>query len=412
MKNPLGGLAKKSYLVRELQRKGQAVVLLDGGNLLFGKTLLKDLERPQLTLKASKIVEAYNAMGLDAAGVGPMDFADGLESLLRLLKDAQFPVVCSNLVWKDTGSPVFRPQILVQRGGLSIGLVGALDPAVKIEGLGRDAAKVRVQPIYQSVRKAARLLRGEGADVVVLLSAIDPKKIRVLATNGGDVDLFLGGDPKDKLMIPYRVKNALVAGSSQLGKYVGHVELSRGADGSLDLKHAFVPMKLNRPEEPKVKRIVDSYYRAVAKFRTEGSRMYVKENEEAVNLAHDKPVYASAEECKACHRAQYDRWRASRHARAYAALPDAARRQMECVECHVTGFGKWGGFDGVTKAPDLTGVQCEECHGPGSSHPATASVRAGEAARSVCRKCHTRSRSPDFNAREYLSRLGCGGAAR
>jgi hypothetical protein len=85
---------------------------------------------------------------------------------------------------------------------------------------------------------------------------------------------------------------------------------------------------------------------------------------------------------------------------------------MECVECHVTGFGKWGGFDGASKSPDLAGVQCEECHGPGSSHPATANIRGGEAARAVCRKCHTRSRSPDFNAKEYLARLGCGGSAR
>lgn len=408
MKNPLGGLAKKSYFVRELQRKGQAVLLVDGGNLFFSKPVVKDLERPQFTLKAGKIVEACNAMGVDAVGVGPMDFADGFESLLRLHKEARFPVVCSNLLWRDSGLPVFRPQVLLQRGGLSIGFVGALDPSVRIEGLGSQAAKFRVEPIYQSIRRAARLLRSEGADVVVLLSALDPKKIRVLATNAGDVDLFIGGDPHDKLMIPYRVKNAMVAGSSQLGKYVGHVELSLDGSGPLEMKHVFVPMKLNRREEPKVKRIVDSYYRALAKFRTEGSKMYIRENEEAANLAHDTPVYASAEECKGCHRAQYERWKASPHARAYASLPATARGQMECVECHVTGFGRWGGFDGASKSPDLTGVQCEECHGPGSSHPATASVHAGKAAQEVCRKCHTRSRSPDFSAKEYLARLGCG----
>ena len=85
---------------------------------------------------------------------------------------------------------------------------------------------------------------------------------------------------------------------------------------------------------------------------------------------------------------------------------------MECVECHVTGYGRWGGYDGAGGGADLTGVQCEECHGPGSLHPATSGILAGEAVQQACRRCHTRSRSPDFRLKEYLSRIGCGVASR
>ena len=38
----------------------------------------------------------------------------------------------------------------------------------------------------------------------------------------------------------------------------------------------------------------------------------------------------------------------------------------QCLQCHVTGFGKPGGFTSREETPDLLGVQCEMCHGPGS----------------------------------------------
>jgi hypothetical protein len=42
------------------------------------------------------------------------------------------------------------------------------------------------------------------------------------------------------------------------------------------------------------------------------------------------------------------------------------RKDPFCLSCHVTGYGKTGGFENLEETPGLTGVQCEMCHGPGS----------------------------------------------
>ncbi|MHB8766989.1 MAG: multiheme c-type cytochrome, partial [Deferrisomatales bacterium] len=81
-------------------------------------------------------------------------------------------------------------------------------------------------------------------------------------------------------------------------------------------------------------------------------------------------------------------------------------QRVECLECHVTGFGEWGGWGGAGGI-DLAGVQCEACHGPGSLHPAAKISRAGAAAEKACRQCHTRSRSPQFKLKDYLPRVPC-----
>ena len=97
-------------------------------------------------------------------------------------------------------------------------------------------------------------------------------------------------------------------------------------------------------------------------------------------------IYLGEKVCRACHhlqgnRDQYNPWRMSKHADAYAALfkPEAKQiaelsgidiepfKSPVCLGCHTTAYNE----EDWERDPSFhfeDGVQCEQCHGPGSDY--------------------------------------------
>lgn len=101
-----------------------------------------------------------------------------------------------------------------------------------------------------------------------------------------------------------------------------------------------------------------------------------------VAMAEEQPSYIGIENCKICHMPHYDSWVTTRMSKAYELLKPGVRADVktkaglkpqkdytkdpECLACHVTGYGKPGGFISIEQTPGMANIQCEMCHGPGS----------------------------------------------
>jgi hypothetical protein len=99
--------------------------------------------------------------------------------------------------------------------------------------------------------------------------------------------------------------------------------------------------------------------------------------------------YAGADKCKMCHKVQFSSWEATTHAKATEAAKAATDREYsaECLSCHATNASE-----------DLSGVQCEACHGPGEDYKKMSIMKDREAAmanglviptQATCDGCHT-----------------------
>ncbi len=147
--------------------------------------------------------------------------------------------------------------------------------------------------------------------------------------------------------------------------------------------------------DPKIRAQMDDYYRVVN-----------MDNQSA--LAGRMPAprvaghagYVGIAVCARCHAPAARMWMRTWHANAYGTLQAEAREfNLECVGCHVTGYGRPGGST-VTHADALHDVQCEVCHGPGSRHvadPTDATATIAKPDAKGCLACHRPPHVEDFD---------------
>ncbi|MBD3234821.1 MAG: cytochrome C554 [candidate division Zixibacteria bacterium] len=131
-------------------------------------------------------------------------------------------------------------------------------------------------------------------------------------------------------------------------------------------------------------------------------------------LAEVDHQYVGASKCKLCHKMekygdQWSVWESSLHAKAFETLAtekakenakkhgiDDPQKSEKCLKCHVTAYEA----PSEAKADSYTmedGVQCEECHGPGSDYKSMKVMKDREASlaaglvipdEQTCLQCH------------------------
>lgn len=230
---PQGGLARRKTAMDAERAGGMPVVVLDAGNALF-----KEPSRPTDPLaqqKAELILEQMAAQNTVAMAVGERDLSQGLASLQKLTqaRSKKMKLLSANLLDKK-GKAVFAPSLVVEAGGLKVGVVG-----ISPEGTPAGEPSLKGLPPKEAALAEARKLRqGKKVDVVVVLAAVpyqEAVKLAILANEA--VDFVVQSNDAKGLGIGELVgTHAAVFPSGELGKQITRLELSVDGPGpSVDL---------------------------------------------------------------------------------------------------------------------------------------------------------------------------------
>jgi len=103
-----------------------------------------------------------------------------------------------------------------------------------------------------------------------------------------------------------------------------------------------------------------------------------------VSAGAEEHAYVGANKCKKCHIKEYKAWSETKMANVFTVLKPGERAEQKksagldpakdyttdptCLKCHTTGYGKPGGFTSFEETPEMAGVGCEMCHGPGGTY--------------------------------------------
>ncbi len=340
--NLSGGLARLSGFISVNSEKLSPYLLVDAGNSLGDDSI-------QGRLKSDALLKSFPLIGYDAAALSKEKVpSDTLKS--------------------------FRKY-----GVKSVGDVPGGKRSIKA-GKGRFALNI------SSDKTASR----KGMLNVLLTD-------RPLSELGqvGDWDIVVTSSG-EVLEEPVTSGRALVVSGYPRGQKLGVLTLSLDENGRVSgFSHQWQALGNDVKEDPKVREIINEYDKKVA-------GLVKDEDMPQTGLS----PYLGAESCQECHRSYHEGWKTTRHSQAFGTLERVGKpRDPECVACHSTGYGEDGGFYSISATPELAGVQCESCHGPGREH--TKDFRSMRpVTESVCLKCHTEERSPNFEFNRYIEGIG------
>lgn len=165
----VNSLARIATVARQIRAENPEMLLLDGGDTIQGNALMYAAAR-QFPAEANPIIAAMNAIGYDAMAVGNHEFNFGSEYLRKVEKEGTFPFLAANALWSDRGESAFRPFIVLERGGVRIGILGLTNPNIPAWELPDYIAGLSFEDPVETARRYVPILRGrERCDVVIVL---------------------------------------------------------------------------------------------------------------------------------------------------------------------------------------------------------------------------------------------------
>ena len=340
------------------------------------------------------IFEAFALMGIDAAALGEREFVFGGAFLKKLMTGSPFPLVCANLKDPRLVPPFVVPHVTVTRGGVRVLVTSVIDPLF----LSRHEEKPVLADPVESLAEVARSAPHDIFVVVVHGAAATAVDEWLRATDGVTVAIL--SDREGYGRRETSPGGAVVVFNNTRGQTVSHVDLVR-RDGTWRVSGPYtVRLGVNEVEEdPEVARLLEDY----EVWRREYFSSRTAETHGQPGKARSvRNGFVGKEGCLECHSDTVRSWGRTAHARALESLVAKGKEYDPlCLPCHVTGMrdgGDRGGFVSLTTTPNMSNVQCEQCHGPGGAHVSSqGSPFENNPDENTCRQCHTRDTDPSFD---------------
>lgn len=216
----VGGFAHLATLIKQMRASRPGALLLDGGDTWQGSATA-------LWTRGQDMVDACKLLGVDVM-TGHWEFTLGADRVQEIIaKDfaGKVDFVAHNVETRDFGDAVFKPYVIREAGGVPVAIIGQAFPYTPIANPAHLIPDWSFGIQEEHLQAMIDQARGEGAQVVVLLSHNGMDVDLKLASRVRGLDAILGGHTHDGVPVPVTVSNAggqtLVTNAGSNGKFLG-----------------------------------------------------------------------------------------------------------------------------------------------------------------------------------------------
>ena len=167
-------------------------------------------------------VDLLNQAGCDVATLGNNEgITLEINDLKSLYDDADFDVVCANLLEGGKKEPYFKPYVIKEINGIKFGFIGiTVEFTPFYKALGWN-----VSDAFEWVERCADQLSGQ-VDCLVLMSHLGKYDDETLANRFPEIDVILGAHTHHHFENGDVVGPVLIGAAGRFGDYLGEITLT------------------------------------------------------------------------------------------------------------------------------------------------------------------------------------------
>ncbi len=240
----VGGFAHLATLVKQVRASRPHALLLDGGDTWQGSATA-------LWTKGQDMVDACKLLGVNLM-TPHWEFTLGAERVNEIIeKDfaGSIEFLAQNVHTSDFEDQVFKPYVMREMSGVSVAVIGQAFPYTPIANprymVPDWTFGIKDDHMQMMVDKA----RGEGAQVVVVLSHNGMDVDIKMASRVTGIDAIMGGHTHDGVPAPVIVTNGggktLVTNAGSNSKFLGVLDFDVQGGKVRDFRYKLMPIFAN-----------------------------------------------------------------------------------------------------------------------------------------------------------------------
>ncbi len=245
------GMAARKTLLDKLRAQakaqGQEVILLSGGDINTGVPE-SDMQMAEPDFKGMSL------LGYDAMAIGNHEFDNPISVLEKQHKWANFPLLSANIIDKATGQYAYQASSIIQKGDISIALVGLTTTDTEVIGNPEYISHLAfTNPVAATKKALAEIRAAATPDITIAVTHMghftdakhginapgDVTLARGMAQ--GELDVIIGGHSQEPVCMaqenqaltdyqpgdnctPDKQNGTWIMQAHEWGKYVGKAE--------------------------------------------------------------------------------------------------------------------------------------------------------------------------------------------
>jgi len=243
-----GGLPRIRTVVEDLRKEKGEILFLDNGDTIHGTF-------EAVSSQGAALVPLLNLLRFDAMTFH-WDIAYGPEVLKERGKELDYPILASNVYYKDSDELFMKPYLIKEISGVKVGIIGVASNIID-----KNMPKSFSEGIYftngdQELPGYIREVKEKGAEIVVLLSHLGfPQDIALLSEIPG-IDVCISGHTHNRIREAVKVNDTYIIQSGSHGSFLGRLDLTIFEGKITDVRHDLIDVSQEIPEDPEIAEMV------------------------------------------------------------------------------------------------------------------------------------------------------------